>query len=56
MPHCENCGAFVTRRYVRVFSTNGSDSVEACPDCPDKIRRNGKPTEKRYNPKPSTDA
>ena len=38
MPYCSNCDAFVTERYVRVFSVDG-ETVRACPWCPDKIRR-----------------
>jgi len=40
MPECENCGSFVTRDYVRVFSPN-DDAVRTCPYCPDKIRGEG---------------
>ena len=32
MPTCQNCGSFVTPRFVRVFGTNGGE-VFACPDC-----------------------
>lgn len=41
MPECQNCGTFVTEAYVRVFSPNDVEHPRACPDCPDKVRRNG---------------
>lgn len=31
--NCENCGAFVTRDFVRVFGTD--DAVHRCPSCAD---------------------
>jgi len=31
MAECQNCGAHVSRTYVRVRGINGV--VEACPDC-----------------------
>jgi len=48
MPQCQNCGSHVTEQYIRVFSKNGADHVDACPDCPDLKRANGKPREKKY--------
>ena len=41
MPECENCGKFVTVQYVRVFAPTGMETVRACPNCPDLVRRNG---------------
>lgn len=38
MARCQNCGAFVTDAYARVFTPSGVDQPRACPDCPDKIR------------------
>lgn len=38
MPDCKNCGAFVTERYVRVFSPPELDTVRVCPRCEDMIR------------------
>lgn len=38
MPTCANCGAAVTRAYVRVFVPEDVDAPRACPRCPDKIR------------------
>lgn len=43
-PACQNCGAFVTRDYVRVFAPEGADGPGVCPDCGDKVRgRDGRP-------------
>ena len=39
MPECQHCGAFVTEHYVRVFSVGGE--IHCCPECPDRVRRNG---------------
>ncbi|UIO98701.1 hypothetical protein Hbl1158_09055 [Halobaculum sp. CBA1158] len=38
MPECNNCGGFVTERYVRVFAPDGSENVRVCPNCEDKLR------------------
>ncbi|SFB80417.1 hypothetical protein SAMN05444422_102102 [Halobiforma haloterrestris] len=38
MPECQNCGAFVTDAYARVFTPRGVDDPRVCPDCQDKIR------------------
>ncbi|WP_449404671.1 DUF7563 family protein [Halococcus hamelinensis] len=38
MPNCDNCDAFVTQQYVRVFAPTGMDTVRVCPDCPDMLR------------------
>lgn len=38
MPECRNCGSHVTEDYVRVFGKDGADTVDVCPECPDKIR------------------
>ena len=38
MPECQNCGAFVTADYARVFTPNGIDKPRVCPQCEDKIR------------------
>jgi hypothetical protein len=32
MPTCENCGAFVTARFARVFGDN-DDRIHACTHC-----------------------
>ena len=31
MPHCSDCGAYVTRDFIRVFGVDGT--VSGCPDC-----------------------
>jgi hypothetical protein len=41
MRECENCGAFVTDQYVRVFAPMGRETVRACPQCPDMVREGG---------------
>lgn len=41
MPECNNCGAFVTVDYVRVFTPDGLDNPRACPKCPDMVRSDG---------------
>jgi NAD-dependent SIR2 family protein deacetylase len=41
MRECENCGAFVTEQYVRVFAPTGMDTVRVCPKCPDMVRKGG---------------
>jgi len=38
MPECQNCGAFVTTDYARVFTPNGVEKPRVCPQCEDKIR------------------
>ena len=38
MPDCQNCGAFVTNDYARVFTPNDQDNPRVCPDCEDMIR------------------
>ncbi|CAJ51239.1 DUF7563 family protein [Haloquadratum walsbyi] len=38
MPHCENCGSFVTAEYVRVFAPEELDRPRVCPNCDDKVR------------------
>ncbi|WP_418281436.1 DUF7563 family protein [Halorubrum sp. DTA98] len=38
MPTCQNCDAFVTRDYVRVFAPNGVERPRVCPDCEDLVR------------------
>lgn len=47
MPHCQNCGAHVTKDYARVFTPNDVDEVRACPNCPDRIRVDGQVREAR---------
>ena len=37
MPECQNCGAFVTAAYARVFTPN-AEEPRVCPQCEDKIR------------------
>jgi len=38
MPNCQNCGSFVTRDYVRVFTPNDVDRPRVCPACEDLVR------------------
>lgn len=38
MPKCQNCGAFVTKVYARVFTPPGIDNPRVCPECEDKVR------------------
>ena len=38
MPDCQNCGAFVTQDYARVFTPTNADQPRVCPRCEDKIR------------------
>ncbi len=38
MAECQNCGAFVTDRYVKVFTPEQVDRPRVCPNCEDKIR------------------
>ena len=38
MPECQNCGAFVTDAYARVFTPRDVEDPRVCPDCTDKIR------------------
>ncbi|MFA9518291.1 hypothetical protein ACERIT_13935 [Halopenitus sp. H-Gu1] len=38
MPECQNCGAFVTPAYARVFTPNGIEEPRACPSCEDVVR------------------
>jgi NAD-dependent SIR2 family protein deacetylase len=38
MPECQNCGAFVTRDYARVFTPNGVENPRVCPRCEDMVR------------------
>ena len=38
MTECQNCGAFVTAAYARVFTPNGVEDPRVCPQCEDKIR------------------
>lgn len=39
VPNCGNCGAHVSRDYVRVWKPEDVDEVRACPNCPDAVRR-----------------
>ena len=41
MPECENCGAFVTDQYARVFAPPEIHGVRVCPNCKDKLRDKG---------------
>jgi NAD-dependent SIR2 family protein deacetylase len=41
MADCENCGAFVTEQYVRVFAPTGMETVRVCPSCPGMVREGG---------------
>lgn len=47
MPECQNCGEFVTKQYVRVFSPPGEDGARICPACEDKTRDGPNVREKR---------
>lgn len=38
MPDCQNCGAFVTKQYVRVFEPSEMDDASACPHCTNRNR------------------
>ncbi|WP_420825971.1 DUF7563 family protein [Halococcus salsus] len=49
MPKCDNCGAFVTQQYVRVFAPTGFNTVRVCPDCPDMLRDGGDIREAKSN-------
>lgn len=37
MPECQNCGAHVSERYVRVSVPEGREHPETCPHCPNEI-------------------
>lgn len=41
MAECDNCGAFVSDQYVRVFAPTGMETVRVCPACPDMVRESG---------------
>lgn len=47
MPECNNCGAFVTVDYVRVFTPDGVEQPRVCPNCPDMVRTDGEVREAR---------
>lgn len=47
MPECQNCGSFVTERYVRVFEPTGISDPRACPHCDDMVRRGASVRENR---------
>lgn len=55
MPQCQNCGGHVTKYYARVFTPNDVDEPRVCPNCPDKIRENGKVREARATRETSAD-
>ncbi|WP_438267185.1 DUF7563 family protein [Halorussus gelatinilyticus] len=38
MPKCQNCGGFVTKRYVRVFTPSDVEKPRVCPSCEDLVR------------------
>lgn len=38
MPTCQNCGAFVTKAYARVFTPADVEEPRVCPECEDRIR------------------
>lgn len=50
MPTCENCRAFVTENYVRVFAPTGMTTVRVCPHCEDTIR-DGAEVRKAHSPR-----
>lgn len=35
---CGHCGAHLTADYVRVFAPDDAETVECCPNCPDRVR------------------
>lgn len=37
MPDCQNCGAFVTREFARVFSPEGEAGPRQCLECSNEI-------------------
>lgn len=37
-PECQNCGAFVSDDYLRVFEPEGVEQPRACPHCEDMVR------------------
>ena len=41
-PHCQNCGAFVTRNFALVFGDN-HDNVQGCIECQERtsVREGG---------------
>ena len=47
MPNCQNCGAFVTDAYARVFTPDDHDEPRVCPECPDKLREGAEIREAR---------
>lgn len=47
MPTCQNCGSFVTERYVEVFEPDGITQPRVCPHCDDMVRRGTDVREKR---------
>ena len=49
MPHCQNCGSFVTQAYVRVFTPQELEDPRVCPDCEDKLRDGAEVREARSN-------
>jgi len=50
MPNCQNCGAAVSKRYVRVVTPRDVDEPLGCPRCPDMTRdKNGRVRKKRYS-------
>lgn len=38
MPKCQNCGGFVTKQYVRVFTPTEVTEPRVCPSCEDLVR------------------
>jgi len=32
-PECQNCGAHVTKRFVRVFAEAEADGIQRCQEC-----------------------
>ncbi|WP_435129083.1 DUF7563 family protein [Halobaculum sp. D14] len=38
MAECQNCGAFVTEEYVKVFAPESMSDPRVCPQCTDKVR------------------
>lgn len=54
MPECQNCGSIVSKDYKRVFSVDG-ETVRCCPQCEDRVRRNGIVVDAKGNAMPRPD-
>lgn len=47
MPECQNCGAFVSKQFVRVMVPEDLDAPRVCPECPDIMRDGSEIREKK---------